>query len=138
MRAYTHGGVGTPTASRHNIFDSEKLTIFSCAPDGIQTSVLWISIRKLCQLNHPATSVVNDFEQVYDRPDLVCLCVCVCVCVSLASDSSQTVKAITIIKLGTVTPSDMRMHHVLIVLTLTFIQGHTDHNHENNKCSIIF
>ena len=29
------------------------------------------------------------------------------------------------------------MHHVLIVLTLTFIEDHTDLNHENNKCSII-
>ena len=29
------------------------------------------------------------------------------------------------------------MHHVLIILTLTFIQGHIDLNHENNKCSII-
>ena len=29
--------------------------------------------------------------------------------------------------------SDMRMHHMLIILTLTFIQGHTDQNHENNK-----
>ena len=42
-----------------------------------------------------------------------------------------------IIKLGTVTASDMRMHHMLIILTLTFIQGHTDLNHENNKCLII-
>ena len=28
--------------SQHNISDSENLTNFSCAPDGIQTSVLWI------------------------------------------------------------------------------------------------
>ena len=27
-RAYTHGLFGTPTASQHNIFDSEKLTSF--------------------------------------------------------------------------------------------------------------
>ena len=33
--------------------------------------------------------------------------------------------------------SDMRMHHVLTILTLTFIQGQTDLNHENNKCLII-
>ena len=50
----------------------------------------------------------------------------VCVC---ASDSSGTIEAI-IIKLGKVTASDMRMHHMLIILTLTFIQGHTDLNHE--------
>ena len=31
----------------------------------------------------------------------------------------------------------MRMHRVLIMVTLTFIQGHTDLNHENNKCLII-
>ena len=31
---YTRG-LGTPTASQHNIFDSEKLTNFPCAPDGI-------------------------------------------------------------------------------------------------------
>ena len=30
-----------------------------------------------------------------------------------------------------------KMHHVLIVLTVTFIQGHTDRNHENNTCLII-
>ena len=64
------------------------------------------------------------------------MCMCVCVCVSLASDSSETIEVI-IIKRGTVTASGMRMHHVLIILTLTFIQGHTDLNHENNKCSII-
>ena len=46
---HTHTrGLGTPTASQH-IFDSEKLTIFSCAPDGIRTSGLW-------QLTHPVTS----------------------------------------------------------------------------------
>ena len=58
------------------------------------------------------------------------------VCVSLASDSSETVEVI-IIKLDTVTASDMLMHHVLIILILTFTQGHTYLNHENNKCSII-
>ena len=26
------------------------------------------------------------------------------------------------------------MHHVLIMLTLTFIEGHSDLNHENKKC----
>ena len=37
-------------------------------------------------------------------------------------------------KLGTVTASDMRMHHVLVILTSAFIQGYTYLNHENNKC----
>ena len=53
--------------------------------------------------------------------------VCVSVCVSLASDFSETVEVI-VVKLGTLTASDMKMHHVLIILTLTFIQGHTDLN----------
>ena len=57
-------------------------------------------------------------------------------CVSLASDSLETVEVI-IIKVDMATASDMRMHHVLIILTLTFIQGYTDLNHENNKCLII-
>ena len=59
------------------------------------------------------------------------LCVCLSVCLSLASDSSETIKVIIIIKRGMLTASDMRMHHVLSILTLTFIQGHTDVNHEN-------
>ena len=54
------------------------------------------------------------------------------VSVSLVSDSSQIIEVI-IIKLGMVIASDMVMHRVLIILTLTFIQGHTDLNHENNK-----
>ena len=32
---YTRG-LGTPTASQHNLFDSEKTQSFSCAPDGIR------------------------------------------------------------------------------------------------------
>ena len=31
----------------------------------------------------------------------------------------------------------MLMHHVFIILTLIFIQGHAGLNHEYNKCSII-
>ena len=49
---------------------------------------------------------------------------CVSRCVSLASDSTETIEAI-IIKLGMVTASDMGMHDILIILTLTFIQAHT-------------
>ena len=41
------------------------------------------------------------------------------------------------IKLGMVTTSDMRMYHVLIALTLTFMQAHTGFKHENNRFSII-
>ena len=65
----------------------------------------------------------------------VYVCHYVCVCVSLSNDSSQTIEVI--IKLGMVTASDMVMHYVLIIWTLTFIQGHTDLNHDNNKCLII-
>ena len=58
-------------------------------------------------------------------------------CVSLASDSLETVEVITV-KLDMVTASDMRMHHVLIILTLTLIQvRHTYLNHQNNKRLII-
>ena len=63
--------------------------------------------------------------------ECVCVCAlararaCVCVCVSLASESSETVEVI-IVKLGKVTASDMSIHHVLNILTLTSIQGHTD------------
>ena len=73
--------------------------------------------------------VVSD-ENVYIHD------VCVWVCVPLASDSWETIEA-TIIKLGMITASQMLMHCVLIILTLTFIQGHTDINHKNNKCLII-
>ena len=65
------------------------------------------------------------------------VCVSVCVCVFLTSDSSKTIQVITI-KLGTVTASDMRMHHILLMtLTLTFILGHTGLNRGNYKGSII-
>ena len=57
---------------------------------------------------------------------------CVCVCVP----RKQFLQVI-IVKLGTVTASDMRMRHVLIIFTLTCIQGNTDLNHDNNKCLII-
>ena len=57
------------------------------------------------------------------------------VCVFLASDFSETIEVV-MVNLGMVTASDMGMHHGLITLTLTIIHGHTDINHENNKCLI--
>ena len=57
-----------------------------------------------------------------------------CACVSLESDFSETIEVI-ITNLGAAT--DMRMNHVLIILTLTFVQVHTELNHEKNKRSII-
>ena len=51
---YTRG-LGIPTASQHNIFDSEKLPNFSCAPDagGVRNYGLWISSPTLYQLSYP-------------------------------------------------------------------------------------
>ena len=51
---------------------------------------------------------------------------------SVASHISKTSEAIA--EFDTVTASVTRMHHMLIILTVTIIQGHTDLNHENNKC----
>ena len=64
----------------------------------------------------------------------LCVCVCLSVCVpprnrflgNCWSQHHQT---------GHGNCSDKLMHHMLIILT--FIQGHTDFNHENNKCLII-
>ena len=58
-----------------------------------------------------------------------CVCVCVCVCPSVAHNISERSEAIAI-KFDPVTASVTRTHHMLIILTLTFIQGHTDVNHE--------
>ena len=76
----------------------------------------------------------------------VCVCVCVrvrvracvraCVCVPRKRFHGNYCEVI-IIKQGTVTASAMLMHHVLKILIMTFIQGHTDINHDNNKCLII-
>ena len=49
---------------------------------------------------------------------------------------SETAEVI-IVQLGTVTASSAtRIHHVSIISTLTFLQGHTDLNRESNTCSI--
>ena len=64
--------------------------------------------------------------------NIIIIKLCVYNYVSLTSDSSEPAEDI-IVRLGTVTVSDMGMHHMLIILTLTFIQGHTDLNHENIK-----
>ena len=59
------------------------------------------------------------------------------VCVSVfnvVSHISETSEAIAI-TLDTVTASVTRMYHMLIIFT--FIQGHTDLNHKNNKRLII-
>ena len=70
-----------------------------------------------------------------DDPSLS-VCVCVSVRLSVASHVSETSEAIAI-TFNTVTVLVTAMHHVLIILILTFIRGHTNLNHKNNKCSII-
>ena len=69
------------------------------------------------------------FQSLKIDTDKVYWCMCLSVCGFLVIDSSETIEAI-IIKLGMVTASDMVMHQVLIILTLTFIQGHRDLNHD--------
>ena len=59
------------------------------------------------------------------------VCLCACVCAHTLPALSETSEAIPI-KFDTVTVSVTRMHHMLITLTETFIQGQTDPNHENN------
>ena len=74
----------------------------------------------------------SDFKKVR-KDETMWVCVCLC----LASESSETVED-SIIKLGKVTASDIRLHHVLIILTFkSFIQGRTYFNREHNNCSIV-
>ena len=77
VRIHT-SGLGTPTPSQHNIFDSEKLTIFVWAPDGIRTSVLWIlrpTLHQLVGLGSHTQSTGCEFSQ----SKILCwLAVCVC------------------------------------------------------------
>ena len=52
-RVYTWG-LDTLTTSRYILEEfSEKLTHFSCAPDGVKTLCLWISSPSLYQFGHP-------------------------------------------------------------------------------------
>ena len=62
--------------------------------------------------------------------------VCLSVCLSLTSASSETVEVI-IVPIDKVIASDMGIHHVLIIMTLTSIQGHTNLNHEINTSLMI-
>ena len=56
-------GLGTPTAIQNNILDSQKLTFFSCAPEGIRASVIWILSPTLYQLSQPVTPEVVCHEE---------------------------------------------------------------------------
>ena len=62
---------------------------------------------------------------------------CLCVHPSHYKAIPGKLLLVTIIKLGPVTASDMGMHYQLTIMTLAFIRGHTDTNHEDNKCLII-
>ena len=75
-------------------------------------------IETQCSRQFLFSKSLTTLKMFKDRQDKS-LSVCLCVCLSLASDSSKTIIVFTI-NLGTVTTSDMRMHHVLIILTLTF------------------
>ena len=56
-------GLGTHTASQQNIFDSEKLRFFSCATDGIRTSVLWSWVRRSTNWATPPQVISNGDPQ---------------------------------------------------------------------------
>ena len=51
---------------------------------------------------------------------------------------SETSEAVIAGKMDTATASLVKkMHHMLSIMTLTLIHGHTDFNDKNNKCLII-
>ena len=61
------------------------------------------------------------------------VCLSVCASPAIISETSEAMA----VKFDTVTASVTVMHQVVIILTLTYLQGHTYLNDENNKCSII-
>ena len=66
-------------------------------------------------------SLANDFEKVkMDEPECLCVCVYVCLAVCLSVPCEKTNEEVAV-KLDTVTAHVTRMHHVLIILILTFI-----------------
>ena len=67
VRAYTHGGLGTPTARQHNICLTLKNSLFfSCAPDWIRIFVLWIH-RNLGQCQISLVACTHQAWQVHSR-----------------------------------------------------------------------
>ena len=61
MRTYTHGGLGTPTASQHNLFDLEKLKLFLVLLTGFEPSTLDLQSDALT--TEPTHHPVNCSEQ---------------------------------------------------------------------------
>ena len=57
-----HTGVGhTGNESAQHFWLGKTLTNFSCAPDGVRTSGLWISSPMLYQLSHPISLIESPF-----------------------------------------------------------------------------
>ena len=70
MRAYNYTrGLGTPTTSQHNIFDSEKLTILSCAPDGDIDGIFNVRTNLGPCRTHEGGLGTNKSEQELTRRD---------------------------------------------------------------------
>ena len=107
---YAHGGLSTPTASQHNVFDSEKLKIFLCSWRGSNIGSLdlesdalpiesprWygqktaesaFGVHGYCKALRWALVFWTEVEQttlakVELKKCFVCVCarMCVCVCV---------------------------------------------------------
>ena len=84
--------------------------------------------------------VVSNFANFEEeKRDRVCFSVClrVCVCVSPSQAIPRKLFKSSSSRLDTLAVWVTRTHRVLIILTLTFIQGHADINHEHNTCLII-
>ena len=137
MRAYTHEAhrqrVSTTFLTRKNSVFLVSWRNSNPAPLGSQSNALTteptrhpgpirtIQTKKCCKDNHYVHLRLQSRKRLrkfWFRRD------------------SEAIEVI-IIKLGAKTASDMLMHHVVIILTVTSIQGHTDLNHEINKCFII-
>ena len=104
---------------------SSTSTIFRLLSQGCVTSFSMCVIFAFKVLLLKALISKIDFQSV-----------CLSVGLSVASHVSDTSEAIAI-KVDTLTASCTGMHHMLSILTLTFIQDHAALNHENKKYSII-
>ena len=75
MRAYTHGGgLGTPTASHHNLFDLEKLPknpkkVFVVLLTGFEPSTFGSSVQRSNHWANPSPHIHNEKRVPYRMPD---------------------------------------------------------------------